>query len=206
MPKKPSNHRLRRRIAAETARIIADEGVGDYQHAKQKACARLGLTQVRDLPNNLEIEEALIERQRLFATGVHTLFLRTLRERALEVMAKLERHDPHLVGSVLKGTANRYAPIQLHLFSDDVESIAIELINRGIHYRAIDRRQTRQNPVGIPGFAFEWRGTTVEVLVFPVDGLRAAPPSPIDGRPMQRANAATVARLLIEPTDLPEKV
>ncbi|MGF1548767.1 MAG: hypothetical protein ACFCUG_15740 [Thiotrichales bacterium] len=198
MSKRPSNHRLRRTIAEETARIIADEGVGDYQHAKLKACARLGLTQVHDLPNNVEIEAALIERQRLFATAADSILLRDLRERALDIMVALSPFEPHLVGSVLKGTAGRFASIQLHLFSDDTESVAIELINRGVRYEAIDRRQNRLNPGGIPGFTFEWREFPVELLVFPVDGLRVAPPSPIDGKPMQRASRAAVSKLLAE--------
>jgi hypothetical protein len=43
-------------------------------------------------------------------------------------------------------------------------------------------------------------GTDVELTVFPLDGLRQAPPSPIDGRPMRRLNLAGVERMLIEAT------
>jgi len=33
-------------------------------------------------------------------------------------------------------------------------------------------------------------------VVFPVDGIRQAPVSPVDGRPMRRADTAEVAALL----------
>jgi hypothetical protein len=45
--------------------------------------------------------------------------LEHLRQVALSVMQFLTVFDPHLVGSVLKGTANHYSVIQLHLFNDD---------------------------------------------------------------------------------------
>jgi hypothetical protein len=35
--------------------------------------------------------------------------------------------------------------------------------------------------------------------VFPTDGIRQAPVSPVDGRPMRRANALEVEALLQQP-------
>jgi hypothetical protein len=37
---------------------------------------------------------------------------------------------------------------------------------------------------------------TVDAVVFPVDGIRQSPTSPVDGRPMRRASAAEVESLL----------
>ena len=62
-------HQDRHRIllAQEAARIMADEGVRDFRLAKRKAAERLGLPVNGTLmPRNTEIEQALIDHQRLF--------------------------------------------------------------------------------------------------------------------------------------------
>jgi hypothetical protein len=43
---------------------------------------------------------------------------------------------------------------------------------------------------------FEMDDQPIEATVFPPDGIRQAPVSPVDGRPMRRANALEVAALL----------
>jgi hypothetical protein len=39
----------------------------------------------------------------------------------------------------------------------------------------------------------------IEAVIFPKDGIRQAPVSPVDGRPMRRADAAEVRRMVSEP-------
>jgi hypothetical protein len=39
----------------------------------------------------------------------------------------------------------------------------------------------------------------IEATVFPTDGIRQAPVSPVDGRPMRRANTFEVEALLQQP-------
>ena len=190
-----SDFKLRLRIADEAAKIIVEEDVADYQLAKQKACRRLGLAASTSLPRNTEIEQAVIERQRLFAPVQHTKVLENLRQLALSVMRFLETFNPHLVGSVLKGTANHYSVIQLHLFNDDQKSVAIFLLDKQVSYQSIERRQSKESPNGVPGFSFDWQGVPVEVLVFPLDGLRTAPRSPIDGKAIRRASIQKVSDL-----------
>ena len=147
-------------------------------------------------PRNQEVEQAVLEYQRLFAGDAQKTELQHLRRVALEVMKLLEGFEPRLVGSVLKGTANALSDIHLHVFSDDAKSVAITFLNADQSYQSIDRRMTDDNPQGIPGFRLSWEGASVEILVFPYDGLRAAPPSPVDGKPMRRANIAEVGALL----------
>ena len=50
---------LRRRIAHEAARMLAEDGGMDYGFAKRKAARQLGVPDTRQLPDNREIEEAL---------------------------------------------------------------------------------------------------------------------------------------------------
>ena len=49
-----------------------------------------------------------------------------------------------------------------------------------------------------PGVRFEMDAQPIEVTVFPPEGIRQAPVSPVDGRPMKRANAFEVEALLEE--------
>jgi hypothetical protein len=39
-------------------------------------------------------------------------------------------------------------------------------------------------------------GRTVDATVFPIDGIRQSPYSPVDGRPMRRADAREVSELV----------
>ena len=63
---------LRMTIAQEAARLIAEHGIHDYGLAKRKAAERLGVdTDCAVLPRNVEVEAALMERQRLFGGNSH---------------------------------------------------------------------------------------------------------------------------------------
>ena len=52
---------LRRVLAQEAARIMAQHGIHDYLTAKRKAAERLAFTDFGALPSNTEIEAALVE-------------------------------------------------------------------------------------------------------------------------------------------------
>ena len=68
MPKKFSQRAddLRRALAQEAARVMAQQGIGDFLQAKRKAAAKLGVHDAAVLPKNTEIEAALRDYQRLF--------------------------------------------------------------------------------------------------------------------------------------------
>ena len=53
--------------------------------------------------------------------------------------------------------------------------------------------------VAYPGVHFEFDDHSVDATVFPVDGIRQAPVSPVDGKPMRRASALEVEALLAQP-------
>jgi len=191
-----SNDRAAAKIVEEAARIIADEGLADYQLAKTKAVRRLGLPGHTPLPNNSDIEAAVIVRQSLFNTEEQSESLHYLRQMTLELMQALEEFEPHVVGPVLKGTASSDDVIHLHLFSEDAKNVAIALLNRDIDFVGVERRVTAKNPEGIKGFRFHWQAALVEVLVFSDGKLRVSPPSPVDGKPMARADRETLLNLM----------
>lgn len=203
MARKKTNgdDRARQVLAQEAARIIVDHGIRDYRVAKIKAAERLGLNTRGALPSNTEIELAVGEHLQLFGGESHERFLRTMRETALSAMELLASYSPRLVGPVLTGTADANSSVNLHLFADSPEFVAIQLEDLGFAYRPYERRlrsrpDRRSRAETFAGFRFQHKQTSVEATVFPVDGIRQAPISPIDGRPMKRADAKAVRILL----------
>jgi hypothetical protein len=189
---------LRATIAQEAARLIAEHGIHDYGLAKRKAAERFGVSEGTALPRNVEIEEALRERQRLFGGGGHEQNLQRLRDIALRAMKKLAAFEPRLVGPVLLGTATEYDDVQLHVFADSVESVVFHLMDRRVDYELVQRRlrlQADREAVMVPGLRFELGGQGVEAIVFGKDGIRQAPVSPVDGKPMKRARVGEVEAL-----------
>jgi hypothetical protein len=187
-------------LAQEAARIIVEHGVADYRVAKTKAAERLGMTAHGSLPGNDEIEAALSNHLQLFHGDSHSELLRAMRSAALSAMQMLARYEPRLVGPVLNGTAGHHSVVNLHLFSDNVEQVAELLQAEQISCELYDRRlKSRQGQVDtFAGYRFEHQDTAIEATVFPFDGIRQAPISPVDGKPMQRADTQTVQTMLLE--------
>jgi hypothetical protein len=189
---------LRRALAQEAARIMAEHGIRDFLVAKRKAADRFGVTDGAVLPKNTEIEAALSEYQRLFRGDEHAATLYAQRQAALQAMQCLAPFAPRLVGAVLSGTATEHSDVQLHLFADSPESVAISLMDQGIRHEITARRvkMSSERVLEYPGVRFEIGDQPIEVTVFPTDGIRQAPVSPVDGRPMRRADLAELEALL----------
>ena len=99
---------------------------------------------------------------------------------------------------MLSGTATEHSDVQLHLFADCAESVTLKLIDQGIPHEVTEKR-VRLNPErtrAFPGVRFEMADQPIDAIVFPTDGIRQAPVSPVDGRPMRRASALEVEALL----------
>ena len=194
----PRAELLRAAVAEEAARIMREQGVDDFLLAKRKAAERLGVTDASILPRNTEIEAARIAHQRLFAADRHEADLAGLRRAALEAMRLMSDFQPRLVGPVLSGTASGHSEINLHLFCESPETVSIRLEERGVPHEVVERRlrYERDRVVIYPAVRFVAGRQTVDAVVFPIDGIRQSPASPVDGRPMRRASAAEVEALL----------
>jgi len=194
------DRQMRQRIALEAARIMEDSGLRDFQIAKRKAAERLGAPDTRNLPSNQEIEDAFMERQRLFHGDTQPARVRQLRGEALKAMEFFAPFEPRLVGPVLQGTASDHSDVQLHLFAATPEEVVIYLMDQNIPFEQGERRLRfgRDRYESYPVYRFVAGSTVLDLTVFPVDGSRQAPCSPVDGRPMQRATASQVQDLLAE--------
>ncbi len=192
------NDRARQILAQEAARIIVDQGIEDFRVAKIKAADRLGMSRLGSLPRNAEIQQAVSEHLQLFGRESHVDLLQLLRQAALSAMQLLEAFTPRLVGPVLHGTAATNSAINLHVFADHPELVATTLTESHVQYRPYERRlKSRPNHAEtFAGFRFAHRESSVEATVFPLHGVRQAPISPVDGKPMQRADARVVQNLI----------
>jgi hypothetical protein len=184
-------------VVQEAARLLAQGEAIGLDDARRKAVMRLGVS-LRHLPDNAVIEQALVQYRFLFQADSHAAQLRHLRQTALQAMRLLARFDPLLVGPVLAGTAPPHSPVHLHLFADTPEVVALFLLEQHIPCEHDERRvrYTPDNWETRPLYRFIAGDTTLELTVFPAQELRRRPLSPVDNRPMRRADAAAVERLL----------
>ena len=191
---------IRAQVAAEAARIIATEGQHNYHSAKKKAAERIGESERLALPSNIEVKEALRVYQNLYGGEQHQDNLDRLRAIAIEAMQLLDAFNPRLVGSVLDGTADEHSRISLHVFCDSPDSMVLHFLENSVPFHQ-EQRQIRWhdgNHRMVPLIVFDLDDTTVELSVFDLIILRQAPPSPIDGKPQQRATLTDVECLLAE--------
>ncbi|HEB59957.1 MAG TPA: hypothetical protein ENJ01_12095 [Gammaproteobacteria bacterium] len=197
--------RQRQALAQLAARILLEAGNRDYAAAKRKAAEKLGLGLRASLPANAEIEAALAEYQRLFHGDAQAQRLDQLRHEALQAMRLLEAFSPRLVGAVLRGTADANSPVHLHVFADHAETLLMFLMDQHIPCEQ-DQRQLRYGggrEVSVPVVRFHAGDVRIELTVLPFDGLREAPLSPVDGRPMARADSQAVQALIDSQVELP---
>lgn len=189
---------LRQRIAQAIARIMVENNLDDFQLAKQKALAQLGISGKTGMPSNAEIEAELALYQRLFRADTHPRLLRHLRNTAVQAMRLLADFSPRLVGPVLYGTASDNSEVTLHLFSYTSEEVAFFLMEQGIPYSLSERRYRMAQVVTYPSYHFIAGDVEIVLIVFGIDDIRWAPPSKLDGKPMRRANLAAVEALLAD--------
>jgi len=203
MPKeqKSKQHHMRTRIAAIAARIMAEDGIEDFATAKRKAARQLGAVDTQSLPNNDEIETELRLYQSLYQGEEQRARVRFLRSQALAAMEQLADFKPYLTGPVLKGTAGRYADIDLQVFADSGKELEIFLLNRNIPYETSESRYYSGNQErAVSVLSLDWQGTPVRVAVYwPGDERRCVKTSPL-GRPLERAGLDAV-RILVASGD-----
>lgn len=174
---------MRRRIAHAAARMLAEDGSLDYGSAKRKAARQLGAPDSGNLPDNLQIEEALRSYQALYKADETRAQLALLRQVAIEYMERLADFDPHLTGPVLNGTAGRHASINLQLFTDQQKEVEFLLIALHAPYQAAEYRAADAPGRIFPRFVIEDPRATVEVIVYPAAELRGMKRLSADGNP-----------------------
>ena len=193
-----NEQQMRQRLAQEAARVLLESGSRDFAMAKRKAAEHLRASDTRNLPTNLEVEQALSEYQRLFRADAQPQTLLRLREIARAAMRFLSDFKPRLVGPVLSGTADVNTTITLYVYCDTYEQLSLHLINQNIPFENHDKR-LRLGPdiyEVYPCIVFFAEQQKIELVVFQNTRLGDRPLSPVDGKPMQRADLAELEMLI----------
>lgn len=188
--KHPNDAHQRQRIASAAARLIAESGITDFAAAKRKAVHSLGLPEHARLPENSEVEEALRLFQRLFQDEEQGARIVALRQKAIEIMTLTERFNPYLTGSVLEGTAGRYAEIDIQLFPDSAKDVEIFLLNRRIDYEHSTPRSERAEAV----LTLNDDEAVTNLVIYPPQEERVAFKTR-DGRTRQRMRLEALRKL-----------
>jgi hypothetical protein len=121
-----------------------------------------------------------------------------LRSVALEAMRFLEQFQPRLVGALLTDVVTEGTIVELHVSAETPEQIGWWLDEHQIPWEQGERRLRfggdRYEP--IPSYRFTADDVEVELCVFDQASVRETPLSPVDGRPMRRANIRDVEMLV----------
>ena len=198
MARDSGRNQLRENIAHLAARLMAEDGIEDYAQAKRKAARQAGASDTRQMPNNDEIDAALRLYRELYRHD-YAAELRKLRRLALEIMRELAAFNPYLTGSVLRGSAGKYADIHLQLFNDNAKSVEHYLLSRNIRFRSGEARlYAGDMPLVAPVLIFDRDGYEVHLALLSPHDLRTQLKTSIEGKPIERAKPAAVAALIAE--------
>jgi hypothetical protein len=190
---------VRLRICEEAARIMAEQGVRDFQLAKEKAALRLGFPRRKtDLPSNLEVEGALSRRLRLFSADSLEARQKQLLAAAATAMDWLSEFQPRLAGALLRGSVTERTPVELHVFADTSEEVFMQLVETGARVTTLEKRvrYSARRHQQVPVFSFDLDEAPIEVLSFRSKEIREAPLCPVEGRPMTRVPLGRVREIL----------
>jgi hypothetical protein len=197
-PDARSSKQSRRAIAAQAARLIAEDGLTDYAWAKRKAARQLGFRDSEPLPDNREVEDAVRDYQSVFQADEQRERLAALRARAQRIMENLAAFQPMLAGGAWSGVATRGSGVDIDLFCDGDKPVEMHLLNHGFPYRSSER--CHFDPAiarRVTVLTTDMEGVEVRLSVFPHVDRRLAGRLDGSGRP-QRGGLDEVRRLVAE--------
>ena len=188
-----TNSSARAIIASAAARLMAEDGITDFHHAKRKAARQLGLSEHTAYPDNAEIEAELRAYRSLYQEEGHAELILALRQTALGLLDLLVDYSPYLAGSVLDGTAGEHSHIDILLFADSAKEVEIFLLNQGIVFEHVEPRNDRAEAV----LVMETDTADANLVIFPPQ-LERVVLKHRDGRPRERVRADALRALLSE--------
>lgn len=195
----PRIQQQRTLIAHTAARLMAEEGIADTDLARRKAARQLGLAKPLEMPDSDEVESELRAYRRLFQDAEHADELTLLRRKAVEMMVILQPFRPYLSGSVLDGSAGRYAEIDIQLFVDSSKEVEIFLLNRQLEYQHSEPRSERAEAV----LTLYIDDTPCNLIIYPIQDERVAFKTR-NGKSRPHARLEVVRKLLVDVPDTEE--
>ncbi|HZL90019.1 MAG TPA: HD domain-containing protein [Pirellulaceae bacterium] len=190
--------KLRRQIAWEAARLMYLREESEYFRAKQKAAHRIcqGWVKPADLPSNAEIRDEIQSFARLHEGDSRTDNLREMRLEALRLMRLLARFRPCLIGSVMTGHVRAGSDIDLHVFSDSIESVTMVLDEHGLVYDVEHKRVRKNDEERVFTHIHVQDRFPLELTVYVADLAHYVFKSSITGKAIERASIAQLEQFL----------
>jgi predicted HD phosphohydrolase len=190
--------KIRRQIAWHAARLMYDRQESEYYRAKLKAARRLchGWVKPADLPSNAEIRDEIQHFARVHEGSARLDHLREMRLEALRMMRLLKRFRPRLIGSVLTGHVRAGSDIDLHLFSNSVDSVTAELDFHGLRYETERKQVTKQGVTQIYRHVHILDRFEFELTVYLENMAHHVFKSSITGKPIERTSIAELEQFL----------
>jgi hypothetical protein len=188
---------MRQRIAAQAARLMAEDGIDDFSLAKRKAARQLGAPATQALPGNEEIETELKSYRDLYQRDQHRAILTELRRKALDAMRFFRKFEPYLAGAVLKGSAGEYSAVNVQLFAANEKELELFLLNHPMRFSIEEEADFRSGQhARVPVYCLEWDGSPLRLALYEPVALRGAlKPHPLTGL-AERASIVALERLL----------
>jgi predicted HD phosphohydrolase len=162
----------------------------EYYRAKQKAARKLqrGWVKPADLPSNAEIRDEILKMAVMIEGEDRTANLFAMRLAALSLMIKLQRFRPRIIGSVLTGHVRTGSDIDLHLFSNSVQSLVAELEFHNLVGHVTQKRVRKDGQETVYRHIHLYDRFPFELTVYPESKLSYAFKSSITGKAIERAS------------------
>jgi predicted HD phosphohydrolase len=149
-----------------------------------------------DLPSNREIRDQIEAIARLHEGDRRTEKLQDMRVEALRMMRVLRSFRPRLIGSTLTGHIRRGSDIDLHVFSDGLESVCAALEAEGVSYEVQRKRVLKHGEERSYTHVHVADRYEFELTVYPSNMAHYVFKSSITGKAIERASIAELEQLL----------
>jgi len=190
--------RFRAMIVQEAARLMYEDGVQQFLDAKKLAAKRILGKEIKHLPSNGEISNALYQLSQFKDASTHQEKLYFMRIKAIEIMEQLHPFRPRLIGSVSTGRIRSGSDIDLHVFCDQVEELEYFITRLNWRY---DRELVciqKNNQLKEYLHLYLDMEYPVELSVYPLNEYKITNRSSTDGKPIKRLGLKQVHQLITE--------
>lgn len=189
---------MKQRLAVESARLMREEGIDDFHYARKKAAQHYGIQDSYVYPSKEEIISEIKLHQAIYGCAEQVSILHELRSTALKAMNLFKNYSPKLTGTALLGFAGKSSPINIHVFADTAEDIAMILMQYDIPYQLTETRLyfNKKTSHVLPKYQFLAGDTQINLTIIPCKQKNNLPLDHFDGQTMQRASIKQLEKLL----------
>jgi predicted nucleotidyltransferase len=189
---------LKQQVAREAATLLYTSQEKEYKQAKQRAAQTLG---ARVLPSNKDLANELDLLADELEGSTRQERIVQMRREALEIMKTLKNFQPILIGSVWRGTANKYSDIDIVTFSAQPTKVQARLEQKGFvitktEWQSAPKLDKRDRSFHI--YVNLSSGNQVEVVVRSLERINQKTRCEIYGDTVKGLNLRELASLLNE--------